>query len=73
MAKPNCHACRFFRVTWDERLPYECEAFGFRGSRIPSLVVREVSGNDCTLYRPKAGRDGDGAPGAGRAAPPTRG
>jgi len=54
MAKPDCHRCRLFRVTWDDRLPYECQAFGFRSSRIPSLVVRETSGHDCQLFEPKA-------------------
>jgi hypothetical protein len=61
MAKPNCHACRFFRVTWDERLPYECEAFGFRSSRLPALVVRETSGKHCSLFRPKAAREAEDA------------
>ena len=55
MPKPNCHRCRHFRVTWDEAVPYACEAFGFRSSRIPSLVVRETSGEACRLFAPKEG------------------
>ena len=55
MAGPNCHACVHFRVTWDKRVPYECRAFGMQTSRLPSLVVRRESGQDCQLFRPKAG------------------
>ena len=54
MAGPNCHACAHFRVTWDKRVPYECRAFGMRTSRLPSVVVRQESGRDCQLFRPKA-------------------
>ena len=53
MPKANCHRCEHFRVTWDERTPYECRAFGFRSLRIPLLVVRETSGHDCQLCTPK--------------------
>ena len=53
MARPNCHRCRFFRVTWDESTPYACRAFGFRSRRIPSAVVRDTSGEACQLFEPK--------------------
>ena len=54
MPKPNCHRCRHFGVTWVEAMPYECRAFGFRSSRLPSIVVRQNSGEDCKLCEPKA-------------------
>ncbi|MFP4058029.1 MAG: uracil-DNA glycosylase [Candidatus Brocadiia bacterium] len=59
MAGPNCHRCRFFSVTWDRRLRYACRAFGFRSARIPSIVVRETSGHECSLFQPKDSREGD--------------
>jgi len=55
MPEPACHRCRFFRVTWDEDLPYECRAFGFRSDRLPSLVVRDTSSRDCQLFEPREG------------------
>lgn len=55
MARPDCHRCRFFRVTWDARLPYECRAFGFRSARLPALVVRESSGAECQLFEDREG------------------
>jgi len=53
---PNCHRCDHFRVTWDGALPYACDAFGFRSRRLPSIVVRETSAQDCSLFRPKPER-----------------
>lgn len=60
MPRPNCHRCRFFRVTWDERTPYECRAYGFRSRRLPARVVRESSGDDCQLFeRAERGQRGE--------------
>lgn len=57
MAEPNCHACQHLRITWDKNLPYECKGFGFQSKHLPSLVVRQTSGKDCELFRPKPRRD----------------
>ncbi|MFW6163103.1 MAG: uracil-DNA glycosylase [Planctomycetota bacterium] len=56
---PDCHRCRFFRVTWNARLRYECRAFGFRSARLPALAVRDSSGTDCQLFEPKTGKTRD--------------
>ena len=54
MEKPNCYLCELFVITWDRQQPYACKGFALRASRIPSVVVSETSGQDCTLFRPKA-------------------
>lgn len=52
---PNCHNCENFFVTWDNKAPMGCKAFGFKGKQIPSLVVLQSSGSPCTYFRDKNG------------------
>jgi hypothetical protein len=62
MNKPNdsketaidCFRCRHFYVTWEVNQPRGCKAFGFKTSRMPSLVVLEASGAPCLKFSPKA-------------------
>ncbi len=70
MASPDCHRCRHFRVTWDARLPYACRAFGFRAARLPALVVRETSAQDCQLFEPKPDAPPTARPPAPGSGPP---
>lgn len=56
MTKINCFQCQYFYVTWDKNFPRGCKAFGFKGQRIPSDVVREASGKPCSAFTPKKGR-----------------
>lgn len=53
---PDCNACAHYHVTWDERAPHGCHAFGFKSKRRPSLVVLESSGNICGLFVAKLSR-----------------
>ncbi len=54
-ADPRCVLCVAFRATWDPERPRECTAFGFRSREYPAAVVRRLSGEPCTLYRPRPG------------------
>ena len=50
---PNCHKCRYFRVTWDKRFPYGCDRFGIRCKQIPSLEVVLTTGEKCIFFQPQ--------------------
>ncbi len=52
-SKVACSRCRFYRVTWDPRLPYGCAAHGFKSQRNPAQVVYESSGLECQLFAPR--------------------
>ncbi len=51
--KLDCHGCKHYYVTWDERLPRGCRAMNFTSRRMPSDVVYENSGMDCQMFKPK--------------------
>jgi len=53
---PDCNACAHYHVTWDERAPQGCRAFGFKSKRKPSVVVLENSGKVCGLFKAKLPR-----------------
>ncbi len=48
--------CRFLQITWEPERPYGCRAFGFKSKRIPSLEVRDASGEQCLRFAPKRPR-----------------
>lgn len=50
MANNKCITCKFYYITWDQRRPYGCRAFGFKAKRAPFIVVEESSGEECHLY-----------------------
>jgi hypothetical protein len=53
----DCHKCRYYFVTWNQRFPHGCRAMGFKSRRYPIDEVRSaLNGADCLLYRPKAKR-----------------
>lgn len=56
---PNCHQCRFFKVTWDKRFPYGCERFGIRCKQIPSVEVVLTTGEKCIFFQPKPGAEAE--------------
>jgi hypothetical protein len=51
--KVSCIKCRYFRITWESRNPYACQAHGFKSHKNPALVVFESSGIECQLFEPK--------------------
>jgi hypothetical protein len=50
----NCLQCRHFYVTWDEKFPRGCKAFGFKTKSWPSQTVLASSGNPCMNFEPKS-------------------
>jgi len=44
---PRCIECGHYYVTWDRAFPYGCKAMGFKSFKIPAVVVRESSGQEC--------------------------
>jgi hypothetical protein len=56
LEKPNCCLCESFLITWDTRQMYACPRHGLRVSRIPSAVVLETTGQECTQFRRKIGK-----------------
>jgi hypothetical protein len=54
----NCRKCAYFRITWDKRFPYGCEAVGFKSRRMPSFEVLAASGKTCMLFRDKKNAKG---------------
>ena len=59
MAKPriDCHRCRHYFITWDERFPHGCRRMGFKSRRSPGDEVRyATSGQNCRLFDEKDAR-----------------
>ncbi|EHP29263.1 hypothetical protein SMGD1_0736 [Sulfurimonas gotlandica GD1] len=54
MKRINCRRCQFYFVTWEKNQPHGCRAYGFKAPQIPSLVVFQSSGMDCSLFKEKA-------------------
>lgn len=49
----DCKKCRYFYITWDNRFPYGCKAFGFKSFKLPSLEVVRSSGLLCQAFQRK--------------------
>lgn len=53
MKKINCRVCQYYFVTWEPGKPHGCKAYGFKSQQIPSLVVFQSSGTECSLFQRK--------------------
>ena len=51
--RPDCYRCQSFFITYDERQPYGCRAFGMKSRALPSVTVKQESGEECRAYTPK--------------------
>ena len=51
--KPNCFQCKHYFVTWDPNSPKGCKAYGMKTAQIPSILVKQVSGQDCLKFEAK--------------------
>lgn len=45
-----CQKCIHYFVTWEPNKPHGCKAYGFKSKVIPSVVVRNSSGDSCNLF-----------------------
>ncbi len=50
---PNCLKCVFFKVSWDEHKPRQCNYFNFKSKDMPSHVVFQASGMVCPHFQQK--------------------
>ena len=50
---PNCWNCRFFKISWDPKFPYECQAMDFKSQGLPCAQVLGVDGRECQSFSPK--------------------
>ena len=48
-----CQRCKYYYVTWEKTKPHGCKAYGFKSQALPSLVVRQSSGTNCSLFQSK--------------------
>ena len=73
-AGPNCYQCRHFAVSWDPKLPYQCQLMGFKSRALPALEVLRADGRFCTGFAAKPGTAAAttpaGAPASGPVRPP---
>lgn len=53
MNKIICQKCSYYYVTWEPGKPHGCKAYGFKSKQIPSVVVKQSSGIECSFYNPK--------------------
>jgi hypothetical protein len=51
---PNCWKCRFFKISWDPKFPYECEAMNFKSQALPCTQVLSIDARHCQWFHPKA-------------------
>ncbi|MCK9337974.1 MAG: uracil-DNA glycosylase [Arcobacteraceae bacterium] len=49
-----CQKCKHYFVTWEPNKPHGCRAYGFKSKHIPSMIVKQSSGFNCTLYELKS-------------------
>lgn len=49
----SCIGCLYYYVTWDKKHPKGCKYFGFKSAQMPCQVVKNTSGESCTLYTKK--------------------
>ncbi|MDY0121968.1 MAG: hypothetical protein RBR54_08480, partial [Sulfurimonas sp.] len=53
MKRINCRRCVHYFVTWQAGKPHGCRAYGFKSQQIPSLVVFQSTGTDCSFFTEK--------------------
>ncbi|MCK9162618.1 MAG: uracil-DNA glycosylase [Arcobacter butzleri] len=49
-----CQKCIHYFVTWEPSRPHGCRAYGFKSKQIPSMVVKQTSGQECAFYELKS-------------------
>jgi hypothetical protein len=54
---PNCWKCRFFKISWDPKFPYECQAMNFKSQALPCVQVIGIDGRPCQSFSPKPTAD----------------
>ncbi|MBL0691435.1 MAG: uracil-DNA glycosylase [SAR324 cluster bacterium] len=58
--KVDCFKCQHFIITWDKKAPYGCRIFNFKTSKLPSIIVKKNSNQDCQFFKVKQKKLGGG-------------
>ena len=53
--KINCFECVHYENTWEPMRPRKCRFFGFKSAALPSEVVYESAGEQCSVFEKKKG------------------
>lgn len=53
MERIQCQKCIYYFVTWQNGRGHGCKAYGFKSPTLPSIVVKNSSGHDCSFYQKK--------------------
>ena len=48
-----CKNCESFYITYKEKFPYGCKAFGIISKNTPYLQIKQISGTNCALFSKK--------------------
>ena len=48
-----CQKCIYYFVTWEASVPHGCKAYGFKSLLIPSITVKNSSGETCKFFTQK--------------------
>ena len=51
--KVNCYKCVYYYVTWDASFPRGCKFYNFKTLNIPSILVKQSTGQSCDKFKPK--------------------
>jgi len=51
--KIDCWGCRHFQITHQPKMPYSCQAMGFKSKVLPCIAVAQVDGNPCLSFTAK--------------------
>jgi hypothetical protein len=45
-----CQKCIYYFVTWEAGQPHGCKSYGFKSRLLPSIVVKNSSGQPCNFF-----------------------
>lgn len=45
-----CQKCVYYFVTWEASRPHGCNAYGFKSPVLPSITVKNSSGETCKFF-----------------------
>ena len=55
--RANCFKCEYFALTWEPKTPRLCKLYGFKTTKMPSVLFYETTGSQCVGYRRKPGAE----------------
>lgn len=58
-ARIPCMRCIHYQVTFDANAPRGCKLYHFKSIMMPSVLVKQSTGHDCTSFEEKVKKSGD--------------